>query len=161
MWRISQIDTVIWFGTMLSSELSTEIGLLIAVGFSMFWLILYTQKSKTSLLGLAKEPEIFESMSAYKNCQAKSAIKVVHFESTLYYMKREYCKSSLEDNPALNPVLVSLAQFSSSVMSDSLQPHGLQHTRPPCPSPNPRACWNSCPLSRWCHQSSHRQLRRR
>ena len=36
-------------------------------------------------------------------------------------------------------------------MSNSLQPHGLQHTRPPCPSPTPGACSNSCPLSRWCH----------
>ena len=42
-------------------------------------------------------------------------------------------------------------QFSCSVVSDSLWPHGLQHTRPPCPSPTPRACSNSCPLSRWCH----------
>ena len=36
-------------------------------------------------------------------------------------------------------------------MSDSLQPHGLQHTRPPCPSSTPGAYSNSCPLSRWCH----------
>ena len=35
-------------------------------------------------------------------------------------------------------------QFSCSVMSDSLQPHGLQHTRPPCPPPTPGACSNSC-----------------
>ena len=38
-------------------------------------------------------------------------------------------------------------------MSDSLQPHGLQNTRPLCPSPSPRACSNSCPLSRWCHST--------
>ena len=36
-------------------------------------------------------------------------------------------------------------------MSESLQPHGLQHTRFPCLSPSPRACSNSCPLSQWCH----------
>ena len=36
-------------------------------------------------------------------------------------------------------------------MSDSLQPHGLQRARPPCPSPIPRVYSNSCPLSRWCH----------
>ena len=42
-------------------------------------------------------------------------------------------------------------QFSCSVVSDSLWPHGLQHTRPPCPSPTPRVYSNSCPLSRWCH----------
>ena len=41
--------------------------------------------------------------------------------------------------------------FSHSVMSGSLQPHGLQHTRPPCPSPTPTACSNSCPSSQWCH----------
>ena len=42
-------------------------------------------------------------------------------------------------------------QFSCSVISDSLGPHGLQHARPPCPSPTPRAYTNSCPVSRWCH----------
>ena len=36
-------------------------------------------------------------------------------------------------------------------MSDSLQPHGLQCTRLPCPSLSPRVCSNSCPLSWWCH----------
>ena len=45
----------------------------------------------------------------------------------------------------------SPVQFSCSVMSDSLQPHELQHTRPPCPSPTPRVYQNSCALSRWCH----------
>ena len=44
-----------------------------------------------------------------------------------------------------------IIQFSGSVMADSLWPHGLQHTRHPCPSPTPRACWNSCPSSQWCH----------
>ena len=42
-------------------------------------------------------------------------------------------------------------QFSRSVMSNSLRPHGLQHARLPCPSPTPRACSNSCPSSQWYH----------
>ena len=42
-------------------------------------------------------------------------------------------------------------QFSHSVMSNSLWPHGLQHNRLPCPSATPGACSNSCPLSWWCH----------
>ena len=42
-------------------------------------------------------------------------------------------------------------QFSHSVVSDSLQPHGLQHARPPCPSPTPGAYSNPCPLCWWCH----------
>ena len=45
------------------------------------------------------------------------------------------------------------AQFSHSVVSYSLWPHGLQHARLPCPSPTPGAYSNSCPLSRWCHQT--------
>ena len=45
----------------------------------------------------------------------------------------------------------SSVQFSHSVMSDSLQPHGLQHARPPCPSPTPGVYSNSCLLSQWCH----------
>ena len=45
---------------------------------------------------------------------------------------------------------VSVSHFSCSVMSDSLQPHGLQHGRPPCPSPTPGVYSNSCPLSRRC-----------
>ena len=36
-------------------------------------------------------------------------------------------------------------------MSNSLRPHGLQHSRLPCPSPSPGVCLNLCPLSRWCH----------
>ena len=46
---------------------------------------------------------------------------------------------------------VSVGQFSHSVMSNSLRPHGLQHARPPCPSPTPGVYSNSCPLNRWCH----------
>ena len=45
----------------------------------------------------------------------------------------------------------SSVQFSCSVVSESLWPHGLQHNRPPCPSPTPGVCSNSVPLSRWCH----------
>ena len=45
----------------------------------------------------------------------------------------------------------SSVQFSRSVMSHSLWPHGLQHTRPPCPSPTPRVYSSSCPSSQWCH----------
>ena len=44
-----------------------------------------------------------------------------------------------------------LLLFSRLVVSDSLRPHGLQHTRLPCPSPSPGACSNSCPLSPWCY----------
>ena len=45
---------------------------------------------------------------------------------------------------------VGLVQFSRSVVSDSLWPHGPQHARPPCPPPTPGVYSDSCPLNRWC-----------
>ena len=50
-------------------------------------------------------------------------------------------------------LLLCSFQFSCSVVSGSLWPHGLQHARLPCPSSTPRACSNSCPLSQWCHST--------
>ena len=54
------------------------------------------------------------------------------------------CENKLE-------IQFSSFQFSPSVVSDSLQPHGLQHARLPCPSPIPGVYSSSCPLSWWCH----------
>ena len=48
-------------------------------------------------------------------------------------------------------IICFFSQFSHSVTFDSLQSHRLQNARLPCPSPTPRACSNSCPLSWWCH----------
>ena len=52
-------------------------------------------------------------------------------------------------------LLIQSVQFSCSVVSDSLRPHGLQHARPPCPSPTLGACSSSCPLSPDAIQLSH------
>ena len=56
-------------------------------------------------------------------------------------------------NPGIETgsVVIQFSQFSCSVVSNSLQPQGLQHARVPSPSSTPRACSNSCPLSQWCH----------
>ena len=51
-------------------------------------------------------------------------------------------------------LFVVVAVVLSQVVSYSLLPHGLQHTRLPCPSLSPRVCSNSCPLSQWCHPTS-------
>ena len=61
--------------------------------------------------------------------------------------------STLDTLPQLNHMILFLysVQFSHSVVSDSLRLHGLQHTRPLCPSPTPGVYPNSCPLSQWCH----------
>ena len=49
--------------------------------------------------------------------------------------------------------LALLLLFSHLVMSNSLQPHGLQHATPSCPWPSPKVCPSSCPLHRWCHSA--------
>ena len=53
----------------------------------------------------------------------------------------------------LGHISFSSVQFSHSVVSDSLQPHELQHSRPPCPSPPPGDHPNSHPSSQWCHSA--------
>ena len=58
-------------------------------------------------------------------------------------------KVRLREQSSLTDVIS--VQFSCSVLSDSLWPHGLQHARLRCPSPTPGAYSNSCPLNRWCH----------
>ena len=50
---------------------------------------------------------------------------------------------------AVGKMTISSVQFSCSVVSDSFRPHGLQHARPPCPSPTPGVHPNACPSSRW------------
>ena len=62
---------------------------------------------------------------------------------------------SFESIPSLSPSLLfagfNSVQFTHSVMSNSLQPHGWQHASLLCPSPTAKTCSNSCPSSWWCH----------
>ena len=65
-----------------------------------------------------------------------------------------HCKSltfSFINSVGREFMLLQSIQFSRSVVSDSLWPHELQHTRPLCPSPTPWVHSDSCPLSQWCH----------
>ena len=62
-----------------------------------------------------------------------------------------YCVSLASSLVSLMNPHDNFMLFSCKAISDSLQPHGLQHARLPCPSLSPRACSNSCPLSWWSH----------
>ena len=69
------------------------------------------------------------------------------------------CNMDFSIHSSMRGVLTSIYKipsllFSRSVVSDSLQPHRLQHARLPCPSPSPRVCSSSCPLSRSCHPTT-------
>ena len=53
------------------------------------------------------------------------------------------------------PLIIAYCCCSVTKSCLTLGPHGLQHARPPCPSPSPGICSNSCPLSRWCRPTSY------
>ena len=73
-----------------------------------------------------------------------------HFQHSPWPHCPHFCKDTCVLIRPTSPTPATV-QFSHSVMSDPLWPRGLQHTRPPCPSPTPGVYSNSCPLSRWCH----------
>ena len=94
-----------------------------------------------------------------------STIHVADTESSQPWLwecrgKWDRCKSiegkmmiqlSSQGDDSYHRVILSSVQFSHSAISDSLQPHELQHARPPGPSPTPGVHPNPCPLSQWCH----------
>ena len=67
------------------------------------------------------------------------------------YSKTNQAPGTVQEREQRIKKIKSSIQFSHSVLSDSLRLQEPQHTRPPCPSPNPRVHPNSCPLSWWCH----------
>ena len=66
-------------------------------------------------------------------------------------IRSPYMNFGGEETQTFSLLCFSSVQFSHSVLSNFLQPHGLQHTRLPCPSSTPRGYSNLRPLSQWCH----------
>ena len=65
-----------------------------------------------------------------------------------------FAQVSLLNETMLQLLQLSSVQLSHSVVPNTLQPHGLQHARLPCPAPTARIYSNSCPLSWWCHPTT-------
>ena len=99
-------------------------------------------------LGLAvqRHGQLLHSYSSSKT-QFKSQLIETYFPSPPSHIGMTF---SFTPSMLLSELLWLLV-FSRSVMFDSLRPHGLQHTRLPCPSPFPSVCSELCPLSQWCH----------
>lgn len=111
MWNMSKVDTVVWFITMLATALvSTELGLLIGVCFSVICVIVRTQVPRTTVLGHLKGTEIYEDLRKYRNLQSLPGIKIFRFEAPLYYANKELFKEALYKQTGINPTLVVLAR---------------------------------------------------
>ncbi|CAI9623222.1 unnamed protein product [Staurois parvus] len=111
MWCISKIDTVVWWVSMLASSLiSTEIGLLVAVCFSMLCVIFRTQRPRATLLGKVSGTEIYEDQFTYKELNNIPNVKIFRFDASLYYANKDYFRSSLYSKTGVNPPIVSALQ---------------------------------------------------
>ena len=137
-------------------------------GFIFVWLNCYSTTDLTDDF-LARESSHVDK-SIIKGCKnvagTKYILSFIYLRSEaddlfcllfLLFVRCHYCVFSLGYAMGKRiivfyvPVCNYIIQFSRSVVSDSLWPHGLQHTRPPCPSPTPRVHSNSRPSSWWCH----------
>ena len=78
-------------------------------------------------------------------------VKTRHGTTDWLQIGKGVCQGCILSPCLFNLYIESVSQFSLSVVSDSLQPHKSQHTRPPCPSPTPGVYPNPCRSSRWCH----------
>ncbi|XP_063302228.1 sulfate transporter-like [Pelobates fuscus] len=111
MWRVSKIDTVVWWVSMLASSLiSTEIGLLVGVCFSMVCVIVQTQRPRATLLAKVSGTEIYEDQFTYKELRIIPNIKIYRFDAALYYANKDYFKNMLFSKTGINPSMVSAKQ---------------------------------------------------
>ena len=97
-----------------------------------------------------KTRSIFKILSLSKKKKKKITFHYVGQTGPIKF-DNMYIRFKISDRISKGHLSFSLVQFSHSVVLDSLQPYGLQNASPPCPSPTPRACSNSCPSSQWCH----------
>lgn len=126
MWKVNKVDTAIWLVTMFSSALiSTELGLLIGIAFSMLCVIVRSQMPASSLLGRVEASEVYESMNIYKDLNATKGIQVFRFEAPLYYVNKQAFKSALYKHVGVDPVLVASAEKKAAKKKEKQKKDGI------------------------------------
>ena len=114
--------------------------------FQNFWVLFYFQFAFTLLW-----KSLGTSAESLKYFSYPSSLKELTWELHNHTFSRNNVIKAYSDCILSSMPYIVSVQFSHLVLSDSLPPHELQHTRPPCPSPTPGVHSNSCPLSQWCH----------
>uniref|UniRef100_A0A8C6ZN57 Sulfate transporter n=1 Tax=Nothoprocta perdicaria TaxID=30464 RepID=A0A8C6ZN57_NOTPE len=105
-YHVNKVDTLVWIITMSASALiSTEIGLLVGIIFSMLCIIVRTQQPRTALLGQIQNTNFYEDDLEYKNLSSVPKVKIFRFEAPLYYANRNYFLKSLYRLTDLDPNL--------------------------------------------------------
>ncbi|KAG8593578.1 hypothetical protein GDO81_000884 [Engystomops pustulosus] len=105
-WRLNKIDAVVWSVTVCSSALiSTEMGLMVGLVFSMLCLIVRTQIPHTAVLSHIQDTVFYEDGERYENLLPLPKIKIFRFESPLHYANKDYFLQSLYKKVGMNPGL--------------------------------------------------------
>ncbi|XP_007496939.2 sulfate anion transporter 1 isoform X1 [Monodelphis domestica] len=105
-YRMNRTDALVWCVTMASSALiSTEIGLLVGVLFSMLCVVGRTQHPRVALLGQVEDTVFYEDSRRYENLLPVPKIKIFRFEAPLYYANKDFFLKSLYKMADLDPAL--------------------------------------------------------
>ncbi|MEQ2169186.1 hypothetical protein GOODEAATRI_022522 [Goodea atripinnis] len=105
MWRVNRIDASIWLITMATSALvNTELGLLVGVLTSAFFVLGRTQQAQVTELGRTATREHYENVSSYRGLQTHSGVAVFRYGAPIYYANQSLFKKSLYKCADLNPV---------------------------------------------------------
>lgn len=105
MWRVNRVDTIIWLVTMSASALvNTELGLLVGVLVSAFFVLGRTQSAQVLQLGQAGDRELFEDIGSYKGLQTQPGVAVFRYEAPIYYANQTLFKKSLYRSVGLDPL---------------------------------------------------------
>uniref|UniRef100_A0A8B9G0Y5 Solute carrier family 26 member 1 n=1 Tax=Amazona collaria TaxID=241587 RepID=A0A8B9G0Y5_9PSIT len=105
-YHVNKVDTFVWIVTMSASALiSTEIGLLVGIVFSLLCIIVRTQRPRTALLGQIQDTNFYEDDLEYENLSSIPKVKIFRFEAPLYYANKDYFLKSLYRLTNLDPNL--------------------------------------------------------
>uniref|UniRef100_A0A672TN31 Solute carrier family 26 member 1 n=1 Tax=Strigops habroptila TaxID=2489341 RepID=A0A672TN31_STRHB len=105
-YQVNKMDTFVWIVTTSASALiSTEIGLLVGIVFSLLCIIVRTQRPRTALLGQIQDTNFYEDDLEYENLSSVPKVKIFRFEAPLYYANKNYFLKSLYRLTNLDPNL--------------------------------------------------------